>query len=225
MTETTEFVIAAAFKQVATGPIINPMNRRFFIAGGLAAPALIQASPVWAEKQSLEALSEYLNTLKTAKGDFTQRNPDGSKSKGTFYIHRPGRMRFDYTAPDNSLVVVSGGAVLVVDRKSNTAAKQYPISNTPLGLLLAKNVDLSKKGMVFKHTTKANTTSIYAKDPGKPKIGTIKVTFTHDPIVLNNWIITDQSGKKTQMQLKSLTKGLKLKRSLFDLDAARKEAR
>ena len=201
------------------------MNRRFFIAGGLAAPALIQPNTAWAEKASLSDLSAYLNTLKTAKGEFVQRNPDGSKSKGTYYIHRPGRMRFDYTAPNNSLVVVSGGAILVVDRKSNTAPKQYPIANTPLGLILARNVDLSQKGMVFDHTSKGNTTSVYARDPKKPKIGTIKVTFTHDPILLNNWVITDQSGKKTKMTLKTMTKGGRLKSSLFDLDKARKEAR
>lgn len=199
------------------------MDRRLFIAGSLAAPFI--AKPALAEKQSLKALSAYMNTLKTAQGTFTQRNPDGSRSKGTFYLHRPGRMRFEYEQPNNSLVVVNSGSVLILDKKSNTAPKQYPITNTPLSILLAKNVNLAQKGMVYKHTSKANTTSIYARDPKRPKIGTIKVTFTHDPIVLNNWLITDETGKKTQMQLKSLKKGLRLNRKLFDLAAARKLAK
>lgn len=201
------------------------MDRRDFIIGGLAAPAILTANPVWAAKASLDELNTYLATLKTAQGNFTQRNPDGSRSTGTFYLHRPGRMRFEYKSPNNSLVVVNAGSVLVVDRKSNTAPKQYPISETPLGLLVAKNVDLNRKGMVFKHTSKSNTTSIWVRDPKKPKVGSMKVTFTHDPIVLNNWIVTDQSGKRTQMQLKSLKKGLRLKKSLFNFDKARAEAR
>lgn len=201
------------------------MKRRHFISGAIAAPFILSGNSVLAAKQSLEDLSDYMNTLTTAKGTFVQRNPDGSRSNGQFYMHRPGRMRFEYESPNNSLVVVSGGAVLVLDKKSNTAAKQYPIGQSPLSLLLAKEVDLTRKGLVYKHTTQSNTTTIHARDPKNPKVGTIQVTFTHDPIVLNNWIITDQSGKRTKMTLKSLTKGGRIPSKLFDMKAARKLAK
>ncbi len=53
-----------------------------------------------AEQLPLSAVSSYLNSLKTAEGEFTQINDDGSISTGTIYIKRPGKVRFEYNAPD-----------------------------------------------------------------------------------------------------------------------------
>lgn len=71
------------------------------IALTLAAPAS------WAaEKLSLNEISRYLNGISTASSPFTQINDDGSLSTGKLYMHRPGRMRFEYDGKGGGTVVV-----------------------------------------------------------------------------------------------------------------------
>lgn len=61
--------------------------------------ALSVAGAAAADKLPLNEISQYLNTLRTAQGDFTQINDDGSISTGEIFIKRPGRVRFEYNAP------------------------------------------------------------------------------------------------------------------------------
>jgi outer membrane lipoprotein-sorting protein len=100
------------------------MNRRSFlrtVALPFGAMALFTAFsvPAAAERIPLAELSRYLNALTTAESDFTQINADGTISTGRLFIHRPGRVRFEYAAPDSSLVMAGGGQVAIFDDKSN----------------------------------------------------------------------------------------------------------
>jgi len=47
-------------------------------------------------------VSSYLSSLQTLVGNFVQVGPDGSKTKGDFYIQKPGKVRFEYEAPSRS---------------------------------------------------------------------------------------------------------------------------
>ena len=87
--------------------------------------ALLAGQSALADKLPLNAISAYLNDLKTAEGSFTQINDDGSISTGKLYIKRPGKMRFEYNAPDSALVVASVQCSLyLTDSKSNQRPEQ-----------------------------------------------------------------------------------------------------
>lgn len=175
------------------------------------------AMPAWADKLSLNAMSRYLNTLQTGKGDFTQLNSDGTISTGKVYIRRPGRIRFEYDPPHPALVIAGGGNVAVFDPKSNTPPEQYPLSRTPLSLILARNVDLGQSGMVVGHGQEGPATTVIAQDPDHPEIGNIKLVFTPEPTELRQWVITDESGSETTVILGALEKGGRLNARLFDI--------
>ena len=97
-----------------------------------------------ADKLPLGSISSYLNAMTTAKGDFTQINGDGTISTGTIYIKRPGRVRFEYNAPDTGLVIAGSNTVVIYDTKSNQPPETYPLARTPLSIILARNVNLVK---------------------------------------------------------------------------------
>ncbi len=175
------------------------------------------ALPAAAEKIPLSEISRYLNSLTTAQSDFTQVNPDGSVSTGQLMIQRPGRARFQYSQPDNSVVMAGGGQVAVFDAKSNQPPEQYPLSRTPLSIILAANVDLSRARMVVGHQEVENTTRVVAQDPQHPEYGTIAMVFTANPTELRQWIITDDAGAKTTVILGELEKGVSLRSSLFSI--------
>lgn len=191
------------------------MNRRTALLAPLFALAL--GLPVRAEPVPLVQLSAYLNGLTTAEAEFTQVNADGSISTGKLFIKRPGRVRFEYAPPDQSLVMAGGGQVAIFDAKSNQPPEQYPLKRTPLNLILARDVDLTNAKMVVGHYEAQDTTRVVAQDPENPEYGTIELVFSNDPIALIQWVITDDMGNKTDIILDRMVLGGDLPPSLFSI--------
>jgi outer membrane lipoprotein-sorting protein len=168
---------------------------------------------------SLDTLSRYLNGIRSTQGEFTQINPDGTISTGTVYIRRPGRMRFEYDPPDRTLVVAGGGTVAIFDGGSNIAAPdQYPLAQTPLNLILEREVDLGRRGMVTAHSYDGTATTVRAQDPAHPEYGSIELKFTADPVELRQWIVTDGSGNRTTVALGPLRDAGNLSARLFSIE-------
>ncbi len=174
------------------------------------------ALPAQADKLPLSQISTYLNAMKTAQGDFTQINDDGTISTGKIYIKRPGRIRFEYAPPQALLVLASGGAVAVHDPKGST--ETYPLNKTPLSLILAQNVDLGRAKMVVGHTSDGKTTTVRAQDPEHPEYGSIDLVFTDNPVQLRQWVIHDESGSATTVVLGELKSGGALGNGIFNIE-------
>lgn len=185
----------------------------------LLAPVLVMvmALPAAAEKLSLSALSQYLNNLRTATGAFTQINGDGTISTGTIYINRPGRIRFEYAPPDNTLVIAGGSSVAIFDPKSNTGPETYPLARTPLSIILADTVNLGQARMVVGHTYDGTATTVTAQDPDNPDYGNIQLVFTGNPIQLRQWLINDDAGNSTTVVLGDMRTGTAMAASLFNI--------
>ena len=168
----------------------------------LTALFVLLAFPLSAEPVSLDRLSGYINGLTSAKATFTQFTSDGSRSRGTLYIKRPGRMKFEYAPPNEALVLASAGVVAIFDAKSNAEPQQFPLKRTPLNLLLGANVDLSDARMVADHYENENgLTVVTARDPANPDTGTLELYFSPEPLALTQWVVTDESGQKTGVAL------------------------
>ena len=178
--------------------------------------------PSLAEKISLNKISDYINGLTSLQADFKQVNSDGSIDTGKLYIRRPGRMRLEYTAPNNALVIAGAGSVAIFDDKSKNGPTLFPLKKTPLNLLLKKNVDLYKNEMITEHTANNENTFIVVTDPKRKSQGGIKIVFNNSPVSLQGWTITNQSNQKTKIILNKLDKKTKIPLYLFNISAASK---
>src|SRR5436190_851569 len=115
---------ALAFANVDTQPVWaqNPTTRPIAPAPKIFSPA---------EKAQLARISSYLNAMKSVEGRFLQVSASGASDQGTFYLKKPGRVRFEYQKPNPNLVIADGNTVAV----ENTALKttdRFPLSNSPL---------------------------------------------------------------------------------------------
>ncbi|MBT9386686.1 outer-membrane lipoprotein carrier protein LolA [Pseudooceanicola sp. CBS1P-1] len=184
----------------------------------LMAPVALLCSlalPASAEMLSLGQISQYLNGFTTGSAKFSQLNEDGTISTGTLYIKRPGRMRFEYDPPNKALVLASGSAVTIYDPKANGAAETYPLSKTPLGIILQKNVDLSRSNMVTDRHSEGGDTVVRAQDPEHPDYGYIDLVFSSSPVALRQWVLHDASGSVTTVVLNQLKTGMTLNNAMF----------
>jgi outer membrane lipoprotein-sorting protein len=173
----------------------------------LIASLSFAAIPAMAQQLSLNQISQYMNGLQTAQGGFTQINADGTLSTGQIYIKRPGRIRFEYNAPDNSLVMAGGGQVAIFDPKSNNGPDRYPLNQTPLKIILERNVNFGQARMVTGHTSDGTTTTVTAQDPDHPEYGNIQMVFTANSTELRQWIVTDDVGSQTTVILNDMVAG------------------
>ncbi len=193
------------------------MNRRTLL---LALAALPLAGPALAQSVDVTAISAYLAGLRSAQGRFRQTNPDGSVQGGAFYLSKPGRIRFEYDQPKGAMVIADGINVGVFDPKSNRNPTRYPLSKTPLSLLLRENLSLREPGMVLGATRDASGVHVTVVDPRAPNEGRMVMSFTENPIALRAWAITTKTGQRTEVALTQLSPGVSNNPSLFNIELA-----
>ena len=176
------------------------------------------ATPVMAQqKQSKEILEAetYFANLKTVKSRFIQTNADGSQLRGTFYLSRPGKLRFEYDPPNKDFVVADGYFIYFYDgeMKQQTNA---PISQTLADFLLRKNLKLSGDLKVTRIMRAGGYIQITMIQRDLPKAGELTLGFTEAPkYQLKKWRIKDSVGNITETELFDVQTGLKLPSSLF----------
>ena len=86
--------------QTPPTPVIPNPNRNV--------PANVFATFDANQKAQAARVSTYLSSLQTLVGNFVQVGPDGSKTRGDFYIQKPGKVRFQYDPPSPIAIVADG---------------------------------------------------------------------------------------------------------------------
>lgn len=178
------------------------MNRRAFCTSAAFAAALISQPVLAQDGRDLARISAYLNSISTLEGEFVQIDPDGVLSEGQFYIHRPGRIRFEYREPNPALVIADGFWVGVVDKRYDQV-NRYPLDETPLNLILQKDIDLANEGAVQRIERSDGQMRVVAQDPKRPDSGSITMVFADNPLELRQWIVDDSEGGATTVALSS----------------------
>ncbi|PKQ08258.1 MAG: cell envelope biogenesis protein LolA [Alphaproteobacteria bacterium HGW-Alphaproteobacteria-10] len=194
------------------------------ISAALAAAALIAAplpAPAQEDARDLARISNYLNATETLQGTFVQVDPSAVVTDGRFYMRRPGRLRFEYSPPNPTLVIADGFWVAVVDARDGKVDR-YPLSETPLNLLLKANVDLRREGAVTRVERANDQIAVTAVDPDGSTQGEITMVFSSNPLELRQGIVTDAQGLVTTVALDEMRTNVAIPASQFIIeDAAR----
>ena len=179
----------------------------------LAAPLPAAAALSASDKALVDQAVAYLQAMKSVKGRFVQTDARGVTTQGSIYLQRPGKARFAYDAPSGMTVVSDGSRVSVSDKRLKTF-NQYPLSSTPLALLLARQVRLDRGVQVTRVERLADGFRLTARDAKKQTRGQITLTFADNPTRLVSWVVTDAQGGATRVRLTGLAPA-KLDSKLF----------
>ena len=170
------------------------------------------------QKAQAAKVSSYLSSLQTLVGNFVQVGPDGNKTKGDFYIQKPGKVRFEYEAPSPIAIIADGSSVAVRDRKLATQ-DIYPLSQTPLRYLLSDRIDLLKDTNVVSVTADDMFVSVTIEEK-QALIGTSRLMLMVGAKdgQLKQWTVTDPQGYDTTVAVYNLDSSKKLDPGLFKID-------
>jgi len=203
-------IAAGTTQTIPPNPVIPDPHRNV--------PASIFTSFDSTQKAQAARVSAYLSSLQSLVGNFVQVGPDGTKTKGDFYIQKPGKMRFEYDDPNPIAIVADGQTLVVRDRKLATQ-DVYPLSQTPLRFLLSDRIDLLKDTNVVSVSADDLYISVTIEEK-QALIGTSRMMLmvgVKDG-QLKQWTVTDPQGYDTTVAVYNLDTSKKLDPSLFKID-------
>lgn len=186
--------------------------------GGAAAAVAAQPPVPLTRDEAIKRAEASLNSSPVMIADFVQIGGDGRRAEGKLYVHKVGRMRFEYAQPATMEVVSDGVQVAVRDRKLNTQ-DLYFINQTPLKFLLNEKVDLQKDVKLVDVVIDDAGASISIED--KATFGgtsKIKLIFDSKTFDLKQWQVSDPQGYETLVSLFNIDRSSAPDANLFKID-------
>jgi outer membrane lipoprotein-sorting protein len=175
------------------------------------------------QRAAIEQITGYFNAMRTLQGEFMQVGPKGHVSTGVFYIAKPGRLRFEY-APPNPFIVVADGTWVTIKNNAKNTADQYPLSATPLRLVLAEQVNLLSEAKILDVEQVDGLTTLTLEDKEKLVPGHLVLIFDDQKNELQQWIIVDGQGRRTTISLNDIVAGVDPDPGLFQVELPERKA-
>ncbi len=167
-----------------------------------------------ASVEDIERAEKYLQDMKTARARFVQTTHGGTQLVGTFYLSRPGKLRFDYDPPIENFVVADGLFIYFYDAELEEQTNA-PIKTTLANFFLRKNFSFTDDLIVKDAKWAAGLLQIKVVQADEPDAGSITFAFSKDPFELKKWRVIDAQNMITEVELFYLKTGIKLDKNLF----------
>ena len=166
--------------------------------------AVVIAAPAAAQSGDLAQVQSHLRAVDTMTADFTQTDRAGKTLTGTLSLKKPGKIRFQYEKGVPILVVGDGKALTFIDY-SVRQVQRWPITNSPLGVLINPDRDIGKYAKVIP-SGDSRVLSVEGYDPKHPEYGRITMVFARDAgapggLMLQGWVTLDSQGNRTTIRL------------------------
>lgn len=178
---------------------------------GLATPAFGQT----AASAAIDDVERYLNAIGTLEARFSQIAPNGARSTGKVYIQRPGRLRFDYDPPSRVRLIAPGDWRLVFYDASIQQVNVIPIAQTPLGILLDREISLDGEVEVVDMQRDGGELALTLVRSGAADQGSVTLIFGERPLELRRWAVVDAQGLTTHVLLEETVTGGRIDPELF----------
>ena len=175
---------------------------------------IVLALPGMARADVVSEAEDWFNGISTMQADFIQVASDGTAASGVIHLRRPHQMKIVYDL-EEPLILLTTRIWIHVDRPNDKTVTSYPISETPLSLLLKKDVRLRSD----EFTTSSNVQNgivrvMLAKETGEAA-GELTLEFTEKPFVLRKWTIRDAADVTTTVTLQNMRFGHQYENKMF----------
>jgi len=198
------------------------MVAKYLTAASVALAVLLPAGLAQAQSANsgaqAQAIANQFTSVKTMTGEFVQFGPKGDQTGGKFYIERPGKIRFNYDK--SPITVISDGESVVVNNKKLDTWDLYPLSKTPLKLLLSDHVDLGG-GRLRGLKNEPDALTMVLGDKAVFADATIALMFDPKTAELKQWTITDAQRQDTTVMIFNVQKGVRFTDNMFKIDYQR----
>lgn len=173
------------------------------------------ASNAATDSALVQKAEQYLNSITGLTGKFVQ-TANGKQQNGDFSMLRPGRVRLDYD--DMPVQLISDGSDLYFFDKSLDQITTVPITSTPAGILVRKNIDLENADINVVETFDwKNSFALKMNLRGQEGLGSMTVVFDKSPVKLSSWTVVDATGAKTDVAFRGLKEKTNFGKNYFQI--------
>ncbi len=180
------------------------MIGRAFLLGILFFAAASVATPI-------KSIEDKLNSIKTLQADFVQEDSKNKVLKGSFYLSRPGKLKFAYEEPSPFLLIADGDSLIYEDHITQKTS-YFPLTVGPAALLLEKEIKFGEKHRVLKVWTEEPLLKVSLE--GEEGFQGI-LYFDPSSLDLRGWETLDVQGNRIKIFLNNRKLNTKLSDSLF----------
>ena len=197
------------------------MRRRTLIAATLAlallpASAFAQRALTPEEEQLIRDIGAHNSAIRTMVGRFLQVDTNGERIEGTFYLERPGKIRFRYNPPSKEEIISVGRGFYVINREERTQYA-YPQNRVPLRQFLTDEIDFFATNLVdFQNADGYATITIADETPAG--LVQVSLVFDNETLDLVQWTLIEPNGSELTFSAYDVQKDVEIPRGYFYID-------
>ncbi len=183
-------------------------------------------SLIWlpAGAEGTQRLDAYLKGLTSLEADFAQFtfNADRTRmmeGRGTFYLQRPGRFRWQYETPGKQVIIADGKRVYLHDLELDQVSHQSEekaLRGTP-ALLLANN-DPIDRHFTAKPIDSTDGREWVELTPKAADTDVIRIELGFGDTGIESMIMEDSFGQTTRLNFTEIKRNPSLDAALFEVD-------
>ena len=198
------------------------MHRRTLLAAA-AALALLPAVRAYAqraltadEEKIIRDIGTYNSAIRTMAGRFLQIDTNGERIEGTFFLERPGKIRFRYNPPSKEEIISVGRGFYVINREDRTQYA-YPQNKVPLRQFLTDEIDFLSTNIVDFVNADGYATITIADDTPAGQVQ-VSLVFDNTSYDLVQWTLIEPSGAELTFSAYDVQKNVEIPRGYFYID-------
>ena len=162
----------------------------------------------------VQKAEDYLNALQRVKARFVMTANDGTQLSGTFYLNRPGKLRFTFDAPVKDFIVADGRFIYFYDDALGEQSNA-PIGSSLADFLLREDISLADEVKVENVMRAAGLVLISLAHRDDPGAGQLILGFKEDSFDLQKWRVIDSLGNITEVTLFDVERNPTFEKGLF----------
>ncbi len=178
--------------------------------------------------EEVKKVQDYLNSIQTLSANFVQIASNGEKNEGRIYIEKPNKIRMEYNAPSNILIIGNGDYIVYYDKELDQITN-IDYEDIPAAMVLANKVKLDGKELkVLDFEQDPGMTRIRLQYQNAGDLGPFTLVFGNRPFSLKQWKVVTPQGLEVALSLYDMVIDGKLDDSLFEFskrDAERERNR
>ncbi len=152
------------------------------------------------QKQTVKAVEEYFNGIRSIKSGFYQVSQNGTAAEGTFLMKKPNKIRLEYA--NQPVEIVADGYYLIFHDKKLEQVTYLDLDDNPASLIMKDNLSFDKERLTVENVERENGIvglTVFRAD--QPQAGKITLIFKDKPLTLKQWRVTDAQGITTLVTL------------------------
>ncbi|MBR5598539.1 MAG: outer membrane lipoprotein carrier protein LolA [Alphaproteobacteria bacterium] len=162
-----------------------------------------------------QKVEDYLNSIKTLRANFIQIASNGEKVEGRLYIEKPNKIRMEYNAPSDMLIVGNGDYIVCYDKELDQITN-IDYEDIPATLILANTVKIDNKEIKVSDFYKDNGITKLSLEYTKDDMGPFTLVFSNTPFELKQWKVITQQSMEVSLSLYDTVTDGKLDSKLFE---------